>query len=66
MLRSTVIWSCPACDHWEWGGIDLPPQQCWCCGADMSRAEADREAALETLYCMKFHERHEEKVMVHT
>jgi hypothetical protein len=62
----SIIWACPSCDHWQWGDSRDPLDQCAECGADMSRVEPDRECALETLYCRRFHERNEANTGIST
>jgi rRNA maturation protein Nop10 len=58
LKRSTVIWACPKCDHWEWGSIREPPDTCPVCGSDMSGSEPDRQAAIDTYYCNRYHDRY--------
>ncbi len=60
MKRSTVIWSCPACDHWHWGSLYDPPDTCPDCHADLTDVQPDRAGAVDTYYCMRFHERRED------
>ncbi len=60
MKRRTVIWSCPTCDHWQWGTADDPPETCPDCRSDMHDIRPDRVAAIDTYYCIRFHERNED------
>ncbi len=60
LKKSTVIWSCRSCDHWQWGTLDNPPETCSGCHAPMEDPRPDRIGAIETYYCARFHEAREE------
>ncbi|MEW6532953.1 MAG: hypothetical protein AB1473_19135 [Thermodesulfobacteriota bacterium] len=60
MNKSTVIWSCPLCGHGTWGRLHEAPDFCAGCGEGMSAALPNRQAAVETYFCDRYHRKHED------